>query len=285
MIHDLASLLKDVPRTPQGSVRACLWRAALSALIYKPAPIVRSAMEALPGVVHYEYYDQSGTQAGLVVFQDGSAEVVFRGTDQLYDWFYNGSISQVDANGIGLVHAGAHAHQGNVSSQIAMDIKRHAIKAVFLSGHSLGAMDAAIMGAYFPKTQVRAVYLYGSPRIGNAYFARNYPHSVYRHSRWGDPATKLLVLLSLRGGWIPWPSRWVHLGDCILLGSSGIESTQSDWSTYLKVTARNWRDSLSEGKYLAMMRNAALANIPYHGIEANYVTPLYKAWVAESGVA
>ncbi len=53
---------------------------------------------------------------------------------------------------------------------------------LFLAGHSLGAALAILAGARLGGDGVkRAVYAYGSPRVGDAKFVKNYPPNVTVH--------------------------------------------------------------------------------------------------------
>lgn len=122
----------------------------------------------------------SSTQ--LIVFVHGNAAVIsFAGTDPLTltDWITDFDIKNTDQ---GSANGFAVAAQ-SVSRRIEDLLQNPAIanKAIFVTGHSLGAALAALTAQKIDAAKpgsVRAVYTYGMPRTGNAQFASAYNQAL-----------------------------------------------------------------------------------------------------------
>lgn len=140
------------------------------------------------------------TQA-FVIAKPEYAVVCFRGSTALQDWLTDIEIFKAKApGGVGRVHFGfsdalASVWQEVKDAVLALEPKRP----LFLVGHSLGAALAQL-AAYRLVTElsqdVRAVYLYGSPHVGNRRFVNAYNallgETTYHHINDIDIVPRLL---------------------------------------------------------------------------------------------
>jgi len=113
--------------------------------------------------------------------------LVFRGSHDLLDWLTNLKTLPVSwATAPGQVHEGFRNALECVVERIDRALGGFSCPA-FYTGHSLGAALATLASFRGPEGSVRAVYAFGSPRVGDAAFlaALNAKTKVYRvvHSR------------------------------------------------------------------------------------------------------
>jgi len=134
--------------------------------------------------------DRIGTQA-FVVAADGTGLLVFRGSEQqLNDWLVNFSTSRSDGPG-GFVHRGFRDALDAVWTRIRARLKAHAVRDLWITGHSLGGALAVLAAARCvlgdlstgegrPESglTVRGVYTYGQPRVGDWQFAAAYEDAL-----------------------------------------------------------------------------------------------------------
>jgi triacylglycerol lipase len=144
------------------------------------------------------------------------------------NWTLNFGIRQDDIPN----QSGEKVHSGflNGASDLLKQIQpclaqllTHAIRPVWLTGHSLGGALATVTGALLTQshsmpTPVRpqGVYVFGCPRIGNTKFANNYPAPLWRFANQSD----LLPHVPLESpsgifGLLPWIEDYVHVGQSV----------------------------------------------------------------------
>lgn len=151
----------------------------------------------------FEDNDTDTQAAGIV--GPGSITIVFRGTESIQDWLQDAKFrkekfeipkSTVSNTSVftrgesthwnwGRVHRGFLASIDSVWPQIREFLRqKYTGQAIFLCGHSLGAALAQLLAAWLSANgyNVKAVYTFGSPRVGNRKFARMFDQKV-RHYR------------------------------------------------------------------------------------------------------
>lgn len=131
-----------------------------------------------------EYFDVAETQAFLARTRaaDGAMILAFRGTQSLKDWMTDVDINLVNGPG-GKVHDGFLCALNTVWRPLTklMDATREHRK-LWITGHSLGGALATLATAKLrlEKAQpVSGLYTFGSPRVGNEEFARNFDADFY----------------------------------------------------------------------------------------------------------
>ncbi len=171
--------------TPEGDAALC---AEMSRLAYvreetRLAGHLRQAGFRLQAALDY---GQAGNQAFIASSADGARTViVFRGTEpeEPSDLFTDARFILTHWCGpagqrLGKVHEGfaQSAHDRQLFTRIRTHLDTlPAATPVLLTGHSLGAALATLMATWAPTAQL---YTYGSPRVGDADFARSVQNAV-----------------------------------------------------------------------------------------------------------
>lgn len=146
------------------------WLAELSRLVYCEKSAVRRAAYARAGLRKRRFFDVDETEGVVVEARDRSfAVLAFRGTAQLEDWLVNLEVTAADWPQGGCVHEGFQEALDDVWDEITGVLDSlDSGTPVFYTGHSLGAALATLAASRRPP---RALYTYGSPRVGDRGFA------------------------------------------------------------------------------------------------------------------
>lgn len=150
------------------------------------------------------------TQAFLVVKEDWSyAVLAFRGTEvtKLKDITTDikaGMATMIE----GRVHKGFRQAYQSVKDDIEKNIAKLEGIPLYITGHSLGAALATLATQTLEQNhafrdQIAACYTFGSPRVGNTEFDREFKSVVYRVVNTTDIVTVIPLLLM----------RYIHVGD------------------------------------------------------------------------
>lgn len=164
------------------------------------------------GVQEFDFIRNSsnGTE-GVVVTTKNAVIVVFRGTETKYvrslpavkqeDWVTDigRNMTTVSSWGTNVrIHAGFQNAMTSVYQSVRNAVLNRAVggRTVWLTGHSLGAALSTLTAFRLQKlggVQVKGVYTFGSPRVGNQYFANAYASILqsrtHRWATWGDLVT------------------------------------------------------------------------------------------------
>ncbi|MDP6554473.1 MAG: lipase family protein [Pirellulaceae bacterium] len=151
-----------------------------SELSYEEPGLIEAEAIREWGYDRFHFVDAGGTQVFLAA-NDDCVLVCFRGTEvgEIGDWITDTRMKLVAGPMNGKVHAGFYDALSKVW-QVVDDILRRldprGSKAVFLTGHSLGAALATLAAARWHDIgrRVKAVYTFGQPRTGDHSFARNF---------------------------------------------------------------------------------------------------------------
>ncbi|MFL6549967.1 MAG: lipase family protein [Povalibacter sp.] len=176
------------------------WLAELSRIVYRLGPTetatplqpLRSELLASAGFEELQFFrsDATGTGALLVRarLNEPFAVLVFRGTEQeLQDYIHDADTLLVPAfDQSTRVHRGFKRALNSVWSQIEFALRTIDCP-LFFAGHSLGAALATLAAV---RRQPRAVYAFGSPRVGDAALkARLGNVAIYRVVHGADVVT------------------------------------------------------------------------------------------------
>ena len=130
--------------------------------------------------------------------------VAFRGTTDMRD-----VLRDIDARltpeGSGRVHRGFKKTLEPLWEELSAHLGK---RPAWFTGHSLGAALATLAGNRYPNT--RAVYTYGSPRVGDSAYAGSVQAPVYRVVNNNDFVTR-----------IPPPASFRHMGTLHYLDAAG----------------------------------------------------------------
>jgi pimeloyl-ACP methyl ester carboxylesterase len=157
------------------------WLAELSRLVYRhdieesatPLQPLRSQVLAAAGLRQLAFFQAPNTDTqGILVRSDGLAPfaaLVFRGTEgKIRDIAHDLEVRMRPLrNHAARVHEGFSRALDAVWDRVAAELDRLDCP-VWYAGHSLGAAVATVAAA---RRAPRAVYTFGSPRVGNAAFA------------------------------------------------------------------------------------------------------------------
>jgi triacylglycerol lipase len=108
----------------------------------------------------------------------------------------------------GRVHTGFIQAYKSIEKQIEASIKKVQDLPLYITGHSLGAALATIATQYLERNhiirdQIAACYTFGSPRVGNDEFDREFRSAIYRVVNTTDIVT-IIPLLAMG---------YIHIGD------------------------------------------------------------------------
>jgi hypothetical protein len=174
------------------------WLAELSRIAYRNdqpgSPAVRRESLAASGFDEVAVFASNVTGTGAILVQSRAAApfavLAFRGTEQkIQDFLHDADTWPVPAfAGSVLVHRGFKRALNSVWTAIDTELNRLSCP-VFYTGHSLGAALATLGAA---RRAPRAVYAFGSPRVGDARFVdRLRAVPVYRIVHGADIVTSV----------------------------------------------------------------------------------------------
>jgi pimeloyl-ACP methyl ester carboxylesterase len=108
------------------------------------------------------------SQYAYIVYGEDVLAVVFRGTHDTEDWFFNANVyprQMAEGN----LHCGFACAYGTLRTQVLEEIKKVSAKHIWITGHSLGGA-LALVCAYdltvYQGYKIDGVITFGQPRIG-----------------------------------------------------------------------------------------------------------------------
>jgi hypothetical protein len=155
---------------------------------------------------------ETDTQAFLVVKDDNHnsyAVLAFRGTEVTK---FSDIKTDAKASMVSLIEGRVHKGFINAYKSVEAEIKKSVAKVdglpLYITGHSLGAALATIATQYLEadpvfRDQIAACYTFGSPRVGNDQFDREFKSAIYRVVNTTDIVT-VIPLLAMG---------YIHIGD------------------------------------------------------------------------
>lgn len=202
-----------------------------SDIAYKDKPAVRKIMRSW-GFRRCKFISVNNTQ----LFVAGSNEAVivsFRGTEKnLADWFNNTKVV-LTGGPLGMIHEGFGLALADVWSKLLDAVKDYQDKGqgLWMTGHSLGAALATLATAKYIEraTPVRGLYNFGSPRVGNGDFAKNFNaefrEKTFRFVNHHDIVTRVPPRLFLG---------YRHVGQVYYFDDDGtLEADPNAWSRFV----------------------------------------------------
>ena len=218
----------DAGSTHFSVVNAC-WLADCALLAYLPKKTqVEKRLKGAGLSGQCLRFDRPGAQA-FVAHSDDWAVVSFRGTEEWQDFVADVKIKLVRMEPHeGKVHRGFHEALGSIwpdIEKVLTDIQqgRGTPVPVWFTGHSLGAAMATLAADRYEGA--RALYTFGSPRVGNKRFRQGLAVNAYRIVNNNDGVT------TLPPG--PFWSRYRHVGDLKYLDAEGnLNDDPRSWTLF-----------------------------------------------------
>ena len=109
------------------------------------------------------------SQCAYVAHAEDVLVVVFRGTDDTEDWFFNAN-TYPRKMAEGNLHGGFGCAYGTVRTQVLSEIEKANPKHIWITGHSLGGAMALVCAydlAVYQDRKIDGVITFGQPRIAN----------------------------------------------------------------------------------------------------------------------
>lgn len=131
----------------------------------------------------YRFFDINGVQVAITLnHTDKRINIIFRGSDQFSDWFYNFFLLKKHINNNIRVHSGFNKLlcKNNLYSDIINEINqlknKYTTYKINIVGHSLGGALATLFAYYLSCYITSNIYIFtfASPRVGNKYWAHTF---------------------------------------------------------------------------------------------------------------
>lgn len=151
-----------------------LWLAELCRLVYRrdieedprAARPTRAEFLQRAGLQQVRFFMAGDDTQAMLVTRGAPAELAvlaFRGTENLRDWLTNINLAPVPFRNDAVAHAGFARSLDSVWKAIEPELDKLTCP-VYFTGHSLGGALATLAAA---RRRPRALYTFGSPRVGN----------------------------------------------------------------------------------------------------------------------
>ena len=220
--------------------------------------------------------ESPATDTGVLFADIGDAIVLaFRGTRNLRDWitdaqFFKRPLSGTNS-GDAKVHTGFYRGFDSILSNIIGNLlpdgftAKASVKPLIITGHSLGGALASL-AAFFLSRQgfnVRAVYTFASPRVGNAAWRAAYTAECGDRSFRIACAGDLVPLVP--GIFTPIRDGYRHVGMEVLLNGSRMMMAPSH---YIEMAMDGWK------AYRAIKAGDIDFILYFHSIDQDYIASL-----------
>jgi len=184
--------------------------------------------------------------------------VTWRGTKEPIDWLTDLNALYENIKGCS-IHKGIYDSVASVIEQVNAAV-RDLGKPVVIDGHSLGGGQAMVNG-YRSTWDIRAVYTFGQPRVGDPNFARLYDQTskfpTFRVTNATDPVP-----------WVPWLlGRYRHAGKEIFMPEPEFGFVAPDFLTAPSMVRKVFDDGLELWRLWRDIKSGNFAHLCQHPIE------------------
>ena len=197
------------------------WLAEVSTLVYADKSFVRTQFNKA-GLQELKYFKNHSTVC-YVASNDKFAIVAFRGSEiwrkreefdlkeVIADLKTDIDIWLTDWQQGGKVHRGFKEALEEVWPDLLPYVRKLYKKGckIWITGHSLGGALATLFASRF--NNIQGVHAFGSPRVGNEVFKKNFEVKIYRIVNNDDIVPR-----------VPLPIRYAHVGELKFIDSDGI---------------------------------------------------------------
>ncbi|MDX2469788.1 MAG: lipase family protein [SAR324 cluster bacterium] len=199
------------PKAQGYSAKNSLQMAKAVDIAYMPEPQLRNIIVTSWGITNFHFIDSSklGTETdtqAFIAYNDDLAMLVYRGTEpkKVLDWASNADILFEDFGGV-KVHSGFLNAYKSVNGEVQKILSEKLTdQPLWIAGHSLGGAIATLATYDRVKNggdplknevQLAGLYTYGSPRVGNEDFRKDYnrifKEKTYRMVNNNDVVTRV----------------------------------------------------------------------------------------------
>lgn len=156
-----------------------VWMAEMSALAYWDPGLISKQLDRWGYRLIAVITDAATDTSAFLAAKDNHLVLSFRGTSSLKNFITDVQVPKVPATWAeGNIHRGFAGALDTVLPKIIsnLGVPGQQQKALWVTGHSLGAALAQLAALHLTKLhyRVQAVYTYGTPRVGDSVFAANY---------------------------------------------------------------------------------------------------------------
>jgi triacylglycerol lipase len=233
------------------------WLAELCRLIYRQEadevkdakPPTRQQVLDKVQLEQVEFFNEGGTEAALIKTKGSGAvqfaALVFRGTTDTEDWLTDFKAVPKNWAGRGLIHDGFGEGLKLVWAKIAASLDKNVPSdcPLFITGHSLGAALATLAASL---SQPRALYTFGSPRVGDNDFGATLSGvNVFRVANNRDAVPT-----------VPPPLPFHHVGELHYITHEGGMLVNPDDDTVARDRLKRDRISLFSVDWKNLLKNA-----------------------------
>ena len=197
------------------------WLIEAATLVYAEEEFVRPRFQQA-GLPDVRYFDGDSTDC-FVAHNDTYIFLVFRGTESrrrsgsqdvrhiLADVKADCNVLLVDAEHSGKVHKGFNTALDEVWDELLAYLRQihQPPRTLWMTGHSLGAALATLAADRYG--DVQGLYTFGSPRVGDSEFRKQFSVRAYRIVNGADIVTS-----------VPPPGLYAHVGEHWYLDSEGL---------------------------------------------------------------
>jgi hypothetical protein len=204
------------------------WLIEASVLVYADPEFVTEKFQTEAGFTEVKFFEDKTTQC-FVASNDRFAIVAFRGSEGRLregdanpgyiwaDWITNFNFWPEQWNHGSKVHRGFKAALSEVWTDLEdciSDLQKNNLK-IWLTGHSLGAALATLAADRYGNVQ--GLYTFGSPRVGDRDFKRDFNVNAHRIVNNSDIVTK-----------VPLSGMFRHVGELRFIDSDGVIHDYTD---------------------------------------------------------
>ena len=228
------------------------WLIEVSTLVYAEPDFVTQKFKQNAGFTDVKFFENKATQC-FVANNEKFAIVVFRGSEArlregdsdpgyiFADWMANFNFLPEAWDQGGNVHRGFKAALLEVWTDLedyVSNLQKNNLK-IWITGHSLGAALATLAADRYGNVQ--GLYTYGSPRVGDQDFRKDFNVNTYRFVNNSDIVTK-----------VPPPGMYCHVGELKYIDSEGIIHDNTNrwerWSDEIQGKFNNVFNALGQAR-------------------------------------
>lgn len=240
--------------------------AQISNLAYQPLDQISGQLENGYGLSQYKSFEDKDTDThSFLSSNDKMLVLAFRGIASTEDWLMDSKIVLVPSK-IGHVHYGFNEALNSVWNNLYDTItsQKGRDQTLWVTGHSLGGALAtlAVDRLTDAGVEVDGLYTYGQPRVGDAYFVKNFngkmQEDAFRFVNNADVVTQ-----------VPFPPAYKHIdAECFFDNKGNFYTNNIFWNWFRSVSEDVAQRTQADNASTYITKNPG--GIADHGLD-NYI--------------